>query len=245
MLYLTWMGQCRKGQKQDLITIDSDVTALTFPDQDVYPHWVTLAMPSPIRVGTFAVKGPGCGCKVAAMLSTRVCPSVYTSQGTKQDLQFLLSWKEERKKGKQKKLPLPPPERTMAGKQPCPQKVTQGKGEIREVQVIEKLLELKHLLKDWQDFHQQYVLDKSLPTKLPGMMEMFYMCTAIQCGSCQPHVVIKHLENNHCNWGPEVFILIIRILRWVAISSSRGSSPPRDQTHISCVTCIGGGFFTH
>ena len=32
MLYLTWMGQCRKGQKQDLITIDSDVTALTFPD---------------------------------------------------------------------------------------------------------------------------------------------------------------------------------------------------------------------
>ena len=28
-----------------------------------------------------------------------------------------------------------------------------------------------------------------------------------------------------------------RILEWVAISSSRGSSWPRDRTHISCVSC--------
>ena len=32
-----------------------------------------------------------------------------------------------------------------------------------------------------------------------------------------------------------------RILKWVAISSSRGSSQPRDQTWVSC---IAGGFFT-
>ena len=31
------------------------------------------------------------------------------------------------------------------------------------------------------------------------------------------------------------------ILEWVVISFSRGSSPPRGQTHISC---IAGGFFT-
>ena len=30
-------------------------------------------------------------------------------------------------------------------------------------------------------------------------------------------------------------ILQARILEWVAISSSRGSSRPRDQTHISCI----------
>ena len=30
-----------------------------------------------------------------------------------------------------------------------------------------------------------------------------------------------------------------RILEWVAISSSRGSSRPRDQTHICCISCIG------
>ena len=35
-----------------------------------------------------------------------------------------------------------------------------------------------------------------------------------------------------------------RILGWVAISSSRGSSQLRDQTHVSCVSCIGGRFFT-
>ena len=33
-------------------------------------------------------------------------------------------------------------------------------------------------------------------------------------------------------------ILQVRILEWVAISSSRESSPPRDQTHVSCVSCI-------
>ena len=29
-----------------------------------------------------------------------------------------------------------------------------------------------------------------------------------------------------------------RILEWVAMSFSRGSSQPRDLTHISCVSCI-------
>ena len=36
-------------------------------------------------------------------------------------------------------------------------------------------------------------------------------------------------------------ILRARILEWVAISFSRGSSRPRDQTRVSC---IAGGFFT-
>ena len=39
-------------------------------------------------------------------------------------------------------------------------------------------------------------------------------------------------------------ILQVRILEWVAISSSRGSSGPRDQTHICCGSCIAGRFFT-
>ena len=36
-------------------------------------------------------------------------------------------------------------------------------------------------------------------------------------------------------------ILQARILEWIAMSSSRGSSQPRDRTQISCITC---GFFT-
>ena len=41
--------------------------------------------------------------------------------------------------------------------------------------------------------------------------------------------------------APVHWISQARILEWVAISFSRGSSPPRDQTHVSC---IAGRFFT-
>ena len=39
-------------------------------------------------------------------------------------------------------------------------------------------------------------------------------------------------------------VLQARILEWVAMPFSRGSSQPRDQTHVSCIYCIAGGFFT-
>ena len=35
-----------------------------------------------------------------------------------------------------------------------------------------------------------------------------------------------------------------RILEWVAMPSSRGSSRPRDRTCVSCDSCTAGGFFT-
>ena len=40
-------------------------------------------------------------------------------------------------------------------------------------------------------------------------------------------------------------ILQARILKWVVISSSRGSSRPRDRTHVSCVSCIGRWILYH
>ena len=39
-------------------------------------------------------------------------------------------------------------------------------------------------------------------------------------------------------------ILQARILEWVAMPSFRRPSQHRDQTLISCVSCIAGGFFT-
>ena len=46
--------------------------------------------------------------------------------------------------------------------------------------------------------------------------------------------------------GPSVCgIRQARILEWVAISSSRGSSQPRGQTHTSCVSCIGRWVLYH
>ena len=38
--------------------------------------------------------------------------------------------------------------------------------------------------------------------------------------------------------------IFLAIPEWVAMSSSRGSSWPWDQTPISCVSCTAGGFFT-
>ena len=39
-------------------------------------------------------------------------------------------------------------------------------------------------------------------------------------------------------------VFLARILEWVAMPSSGGSSQARDRTHISYISCIAGGFFT-
>ena len=40
-------------------------------------------------------------------------------------------------------------------------------------------------------------------------------------------------------------ILQARIVRWIAISFSRGSSQPMDRTHVSYISCTGIGFLYH
>ena len=57
------------------------------------------------------------------------------------------------------------------------------------------------------------------------------------------HVCVWLCDPIHCSLpGSSVCgILQARILEWVAVLSSRGSSQPRDQTPVSC---IAGGFFT-
>ena len=41
------------------------------------------------------------------------------------------------------------------------------------------------------------------------------------------------------SWEKSMGFLQVRIQEWVAISSSRGSSWPRDWTHVSCTSCTG------
>ena len=43
---------------------------------------------------------------------------------------------------------------------------------------------------------------------------------------------------------PKIWILQARIVEWVAIPFSKGSSWPRDRTRVSCVSCITGSFFS-
>ena len=62
------------------------------------------------------------------------------------------------------------------------------------------------------------------------------------------HICHVHLSCDPMDCSPPGFsvhgISQARILEWVAISFSRGSSQPRNQTHISCISCITGELFT-
>ena len=40
-------------------------------------------------------------------------------------------------------------------------------------------------------------------------------------------------------------VLQTELLEWVAVPFSRGSSRPRGQTLVSCVSCTASGLFTH
>ena len=58
-----------------------------------------------------------------------------------------------------------------------------------------------------------------------------------------PHLCLTLCDPMDCSHQASLSmgILQARILKWVAISSCRGSSGPRDQTEVSCTA---GSFFT-
>ena len=63
-------------------------------------------------------------------------------------------------------------------------------------------------------------------------MHLLALCCAQWClALCEPVDCSSLVSSVHG-------ISQARILAWVVISSSRESSPPRDQTHVSCVSCI-------
>ena len=63
----------------------------------------------------------------------------------------------------------------------------------------------------------------------------FYLCVCVRLHiqSC-PTLLLPELYRLICLWNSPA-----RILEWVAISFSRGSSWPQDWTHVSCISCIG------
>ena len=68
------------------------------------------------------------------------------------------------------------------------------------------------------------------------------VCVSVHAQSC-PTLwdLIDHSLPGSCVHG----IFHARILKWVAISYSRGSSQPKDQTHVSYVSCIGRQVLYH
>ena len=78
---------------------------------------------------------------------------------------------------------------------------------------------------------------------LQSSEQSFLGCTAGPCVQCWSLTCTRLCDPMACSPpGSSVQrMLQARILEWVAISFSRGSSQPRDPTHVSC---IAGGFFT-
>ena len=77
---------------------------------------------------------------------------------------------------------------------------------------------------------------KQVPRDVHVQCAVLYVTSAV-------HIIIYKM------WGkrerPRVHgIFQARVLEWVAMPSSKGSSQPWDQTCISCVSCIAGELFT-
>ena len=73
---------------------------------------------------------------------------------------------------------------------------------------------------------------------------MVYMCACVHAKWLQSCPTLCNPMDCSSPVSSDLGILQARILEWVAIPSSRGSSSPRDWTQVFCSSCIAGGFFT-
>ena len=64
-------------------------------------------------------------------------------------------------------------------------------------------------------------------------------CLPIFVLSCFSHIQLCDPMDSSSPGSSIHEILQARLLEWVSISFSRGYSQPRDQTHLSCISCIG------
>ena len=85
----------------------------------------------------------------------------------------------------------------------------------------------------------------------PYQHKSFCQPFPLGCCSVCAHAMSLQLCSTLCDpmdcslpGSPVHGILQARILEWVAVPYSRGSSQPRDRTHISCGFCSAGEFFT-
>ena len=84
---------------------------------------------------------------------------------------------------------------------------------------------------------------KHLSSKPTSNISHYYNTYAYVCASLLQSCLTLH-NTVHCSPSDSSVcgILQTRILEWVSMSFSRGSSWLRDQTHVSYVSCIGSSF---
>ena len=90
------------------------------------------------------------------------------------------------------------------------------------------------------NIQQSFIIKRDIITNLTEIkrIKKEYMLTQLYPTLCDPLDCSPPGSSVHG-------IFPARILECIAISSSRGSSLPRDWTHDSCVSCTVDGFFTH
>ena len=74
-------------------------------------------------------------------------------------------------------------------------------------------------------------------------LSVLYASWPLMCAQMQSYLTLCDPKDSSSPGSSVHGISQARILEWVAISSSRGSSQTRDQTRVSCSSCIAGGFF--
>ena len=85
------------------------------------------------------------------------------------------------------------------------------------------------------------------PVTLPtGLLGFWFLSVYMSLIAQSYPILCDPIDSSLANRGSSVHgISQARILVWVAISFSRGSSQPRDWTQVSCVSCIGRRILYH
>ena len=84
----------------------------------------------------------------------------------------------------------------------------------------------------WFHINSRVICSTSVKNVMSNLLSVYVLVTQSCPALCYPMDCSPPSSSVH-------EILQVRLLEWVAISSSRGSSWPRDQTCVSYVSCIG------
>ena len=102
-----------------------------------------------------------------------------------------------------------------------------------------------YVLNVWLDFQPCANINNKTATLTVPLLPASYVPRICVC-VCPQFCLTMCNPMDYSPLGSSVYgIFCTRILEWVAISYSRGSSRPRDWTHISCIFCVGRWVIYH